>query len=265
MSTTFLDLPADVWGKVASALPEIRGVARERDRFYLALAHKDLYADLLRSDTGAAWQQCRVPVGRGHEAAVAAHARSVEHLYLGVTPADRLDLGPAAHMLRGMNKLRKITIVAYDDEIADAAIIALLPIVAEHCASVDALVLLVPTGDEGVLPTCLPRLVARNRAVGALVHRLDALLVSGLPSAAFLRGATLSRLAFANYFPTDMPHLPSIVRVDMEGVARPPRGDPFADDAHAQRTARALPRLATLQLYFSYYIDTPHLPHFCGW
>ena len=53
MATTFLDLPADVWGKVASALPEIKGVAPP-DRVSLALAHKDLYDDLFRSGTGAA-------------------------------------------------------------------------------------------------------------------------------------------------------------------------------------------------------------------
>ena len=259
MATTFLDLPADVWGKVASALPEIRGAA-PLHRFSLALTHKDLCADLFRSDTGAAWQQCMFYVGRGHEAAVAAHARSVEQLVLLVKKAN--SLGPAARMLRGMNKLRKITIVVDEVATADAAIIALLPIVAEHWASVDALGLYMPSGDERLVPTCLPRLVARNRAVGALVHRLDALHVAGLPSAAFLRGATLSRLAFAGTFPTDMPHLPSIVRVDMEGVARPPRGDPFADDAHAQRTARALPRLATLQLFCICIVVTPHLATF---
>ena len=256
MATTFLDLPADVWGKVASALPEIKGVAR-LDRFSLALAHKDLYADLLRSDTGAAWQQCLFLVGQAHETAVAAHARSVKHLLLAVTTASRL--GPVARMLRGMIKLRNITIAVADVAIADAAIIALLPIVAEHCASVDALFLVLWKHDEK--PTCLPRLVARNRAVGALVHRLDALVVGGLPSAAFLRGATLSRLAFAGAFPTDMPHLPSIVRVDVQGLARP-SGDPFADDAHAQRTARALPRLATLQMYCACNVVAPHLATF---
>ena len=258
MATTFLDLPADVWGKVASALPEIGEIA-PLDRFSLALAHKDLYADLFLSDTGAAWQQCRFFMGRGHEAAVAAHARSVERLVLKVTEANRL--GPAAHMLRGMIKLRKITIEMYHVATVDAAITALLPIVAEHCASVDALFLVVPAGDAGLVPTCLPRLVAGNRAVGALVHRLDALNVGELPSAAFLRGATLSCLAFAGPFPTDMPHLPSIVRVDVEGVVLP-SGDPFADDAHAQRTARALPRLATLQLYGIHKLVAPHLATF---
>ena len=284
MATTFLDLPADLWGKVASALPEIersdprvalidsyslepvdRFYLAPLDRFSLALAHKDLYADLLRSDTGPAWQQCRFLEGLDDEAAVAAHARSVEHLVLCVTTADRL--GPAAHMLRGMTKLRKITIVvnqnsgANDNTVVDLAIIALLPIVAEHCASVDALFLVVRDGDEGLVSTCLPRLVARNRAVGALVHRLDALLVGHLPSAAFLGGATLSRLAFAGTFPTDMPHLPSIVRVNVEWVVRT-SDDPFADDAHAQRTARALPRLATLQLSCINNVVTPHLATF---
>ena len=257
MATTFLDLPADVWGKVASALPKITTFEPPPDRFSLALAHKDLCADLFRSATGAAWQQCRFIVGRGHEAAVAAHAGSVEHLLLFVTEANRLD--PAARMLRGMNKLRNITIAVDEVAIADAAIIALLPIVAEHCASVDALCLVVPPGAQD--PICLPRLVAGNRAVGALVHRLDALFVGRLPSAAFLRGATLSCLAFDRTFPTDMPKLPSIVRVDVLGVARP-SGDPFADDAHAQRTARALPRLATLQLYCSYHVVAPHLATF---
>jgi hypothetical protein len=251
MATTFLDLPADLWGKVASALPGLREEA-PLDRFALALAHKDLCDDLLRSDTGAAWQQCRCFVGRGYEAAVAAHARSVEHLHLWVNKADRLD--PAAHMLRGMNKLRKITIDIFDVAIADEAINALLPIVAEHCASVDALFISAPRS------TCLPHLVARNRAVGALVHRLDALLVGGLPSAAFLRSATLSRLAFRGTFPTDMPHLPSIVRVDVDEPYM--NSDPFADDAHAQRTARALPRLATLRLKCWVYVDAPHLATF---
>ena len=257
MATTFLDLPADVWGKVASALPKTR--AATLDRFSLALAHKDLYADLFRSDTGATWQQCKCLVGRGHEASVAAHARSVEHLFLDVIEADRL--GPAAHMLRGMNKLRNITIRACDDATADAALIALLPIVAEHCASVDALFLVVTKYEERLVATCLPRLVARNRAVGALVHRLDGLRVRALPSATFLRGATLSRLAFAGKFPIDMPHFPSIVRVDVGEVLRR-MDDPFADDAHAQRTARALPRLATLGLHWADSLVAPHLATF---
>ena len=93
MATTFLDLPADLWGKVASALPEtpceIREFLPPLDRFFLALAHKDLCADLFRSDTGAAWQQCRFFMGRGHEAAVAAHARSVEHLFLLLDEASK--------------------------------------------------------------------------------------------------------------------------------------------------------------------------------
>jgi hypothetical protein len=234
MATTFLDLPADIWEKIALSLPDA-GRAFTCDRFALALACKELHAFLADAPTGAAWTAVNIESGSGVEGKVAGHSRAVRTLALTVAHPAHLD--PTVRLLQGVGSSLKAVKLVGDKRAERAVVLA----VAENCMAVDTIILrwAGSFSDESELPG-----LAGRPAVASMVNRLES-LTADLPSASILRNATLSRLNLEGAVPPDLPVLPSVVWLGLNmsfGI------DLFVDEEHAIRAAEAFPRLATLRI-----------------
>ena len=181
------------------------GSAGTRDRFALALTCKEMWSYLVDSPVGGAWMSLSFAAGRRLHDSVAARARAVRSLDLFVLQMNR-----------------------------DATVRLL------QCMGRNFCKLALEYLDPNVLTS-----MVENASVVCLVARLDSLSVRRLPTASFLHGATLSRLAFSGPFPADLPVLPSLVWLGLKKTV--PQQTLFSDAKHAKRAARALPQLAFLQ------------------
>ena len=272
-----------MWEEIALAT-DADGRHNTRSRFALALTHKDVWARLVGNPYGAAYSVVDVETGDTFVNNVIAHAKGVNTLCLYVTaqPArpgarvwesgnpnalvDSLDYdlegtvrrlnkrgGVAAatrqvgrsgfgRLVQALTKLKKIVVDSDSTFFVGIAALELLPIIAKH-ADLRTLVLDL-SAQNASAPHILAALSAQNADVERMVNRLDSLVLPCLPTAHFLRNATITRLSLHGVFPADLPRLPCVTRLCVDMGSR--MTDVFTSTGHAVRSASCFPALHTL-------------------
>ena len=229
MPLTLLDLPLDVWEAVAAALPA------PRDRFTLALACKRLWSALADCPVGGAWATLDLASRSDavDDDVIARHAGALQSLHL---TADRANVDAVVRLLTGTGaRLHTLRVTC---KLSKAEVEHVLAAVSTGCPAIRD----VHVGDVAAAHR-VADLVATNPAVRAMINRLHSLHLDYMPTAAFLKDATLTHLSFDHAFPRDLPTLPSIASLCLT-----PHSTLFDDADHAQRSARALPGLVCLRL-----------------
>ena len=212
MATTFLDLPADVWEKIAQSLLDA-GRHYTRRRFALALACKELYAALVEAPTGAAWSNLRVELGRGDEAHVKPGGLRQLEIFAPYGRVDDAGMDAATRLLQGAVGLQRLSLV-YPGGGGGVKLAGLVPVV-QNCRSLTSF------SEYCYNPNPLTEAAAANSgAVGAFVGRLQRLTLRHTASLAFLGAASrLTSLTFEKLYSVpdvdDLPFLPSVVRLGL--------------------------------------------------